>query len=81
MLLIEAVAVRVENLIKSQEGLTAYALAKKAGMPRGTLWKIIHPDLTLVKTVKLDTIYQIAAALGISLSEFFNDPIFEQVID
>ena len=81
MLLIEAVSIRVENLIKSKQGLTAYSVAKQARLARSTVWKIIHPDLNSVKTLKLDTLYQITATLEISLSEFFDDPIFKQVSD
>ncbi len=81
MKLIEAIGIRLENLIKARENFTEYELAKQAGMPRSTIWKIIHPDLTRVKTVKLDTIYQITDTLGISLKEFFSDPIFEEISD
>ncbi len=81
MKLIEAIAVRVEGLIEAKEGLTAYELAKQAGMPRSTVWKIINPDLTRVKTVKLDTVYQIADTLGLSLKEFFDDAVFCDISD
>ncbi len=81
MKLIEAVGIRLDNLIKANENFTEYKLAKKAGMPHSTVWKIIHPDLTLVKTVKLDTLYQITDTLGISLKEFFDDPIFDDISD
>ena len=33
------------------------------------------------KTVKLDTIYQIVATLGISLKEFFDDTLFDEIED
>ena len=81
MKLIAAIGMRLDQLIKSSDHLTAYELAKNAGMPRSTVWKIINPDLTKVKTVKIDTIYQIAATLGISLKEFFDDPIFDDIND
>ncbi len=38
-------------------------------------------DLTKVKTVKVDTLYQIADTLGISLKEFFDDPLFDDISD
>lgn len=81
MKLIEAIGKRVDNLIKEKENLTQYELAKQAGIPRSTVWKIINPDMTKVKTVKIDTIYQIAVTLGLSLKEFFDDPIFDEVAD
>ncbi len=81
MKLIEAVGIRLDNLIKAKENFTEYELAKQAGMPRSTVWKLIHPDLTRVKTVKLDTLYQLADTLGISLKEFFDDAIFDEISD
>lgn len=80
MKLIEAIGIRIERL-RTKNGLTIYELAKQAGMPRGTIWKIEHHDPTLVKTVKLDTVYQIAATLNMSLKDFFDDPIFVEVDD
>lgn len=81
MRLIEAIGIRVDNLIKEKEGLTQYELAKQAGIPRSTVWKIINPDITKVKTVKMDTVYQIVDTLGMSLKEFFDDPIFDEISD
>ena len=81
MKLLEAIGIRINNLINARENLTQYELAKQAGIPRSTIWKIINPDTTRVKTVKIDTIFQITATLGISLQEFFNDPLFEDISD
>ncbi len=80
MKLIEAVGKRIEVLL-NEKGITQYELAKQAGMPRSTVWKIINTDTTVVKTVKLDTLYGICATLGISLEEFFSDPIFNDIED
>lgn len=79
--LIEAIGIRINNLIKERENFTQYQLGKLGGIPRATIWKIINPDTTRVKTVKIDTIYQIADTLGLSLKEFFDDPIFDEVTD
>ena len=81
MRLIEAIGLRFDNLIKERENFTEYELAKQAGMPRSTVWKIIHPDLTRVKTVKIDTIYQLIDTLGLKLKEFFDDPVFDDISD
>ena len=81
MRLIEAIGLRLDNLIKEREDFTEYELAKQAGMPRSTVWKIIHPDLTRVKTVKIDTIYQLIYTLGLKLKEFFDDPVFDDISD
>lgn len=81
MRLIEAIGMRLDKLIKARDNLTEYELAKQAGMPRSTVWKIINPDLTRVKTVKVDTLYQIVDTLGISLKEFFDDTLFDDISD
>ena len=81
MKLLEAIGIRIDNLIKERENFSQYQLGKLGGIPRATIWKIINPDTTRVKTVKVDTVYQIAATLGLSLKEFFDDPIFNEVTD
>ena len=81
MKLIEAIGKRLDKLIKQKKDLTQYELAKQAGIPRSTVWKIINPDMTKVKMVKMDTVYQIADTLGISLKEFFDDSIFDEITD
>ncbi len=80
MKLIEAIGIRLDNLIEEND-ITIYELAKRAGVPRSTVWKIIHPDLTRVKTVKIDTVYQLADTLGIKLKVFFDNPVFDEVND
>lgn len=80
MKLIEAIGIRLDNLIQ-ENNITIYELAKRAGVPRSTVWKIVHPDLTRIKTVKIDTIYQLADTLGIKLKVFFDNHIFDEVND
>ena len=79
-MLFRSIGIRLDNLINENK-ITIYELAKRAGVPRSTVWKIIHPDLTRVKTVKIDTIYQLADTFGIKLKEFFDNPIFDEVND
>lgn len=80
MKLILAVSKRTENLL-NEKNMTQYQLAKSGGFNRATLWHVINPDITSVKTVKLDTVYQIADTLGVSLKEFFDDPLFDDITD
>lgn len=77
MKLSEAVGKRVENLLK-ERNMTQYQLFKNGGIPRSTISVTVDGKY---KTVKLDTIYQIAATLGISLKEFFDDPMFDNLED
>lgn len=77
MKLIEAVAKRIDGLLQERH-MTQYELSKQGGIPRSTLSVIIAGKL---KTVRLDTIYQIVSTLGITLEEFFSDNIFNDVTD
>ncbi len=81
MKLVEAIGKRVEDLLNGHGNMTQYQLAKLCGIPRSTVWKIINVDTTRSKTVKIDTIYQIADTFGLSLKQFFDDPIFDEVTD
>ncbi len=77
MKLVEAVGKRVDNLLQDRH-LTQYEVAMQGGIPRSTISVIIAVKR---KSVKIDTIYQICATLGISLKTFFDDPVFDNVSD
>ena len=53
-------------------------LTKLGGIPRSTISVTRNVKRN---TVKIDTIYQICATLKISLKDFFDDPIFDEVDD
>ena len=77
MTLTEAIGIRIKELLK-EKGWTQYQLEKRGGVPRSTANLIINGH---VRSAKLETIYQIAATLGVSMAEFFDDPIFDEVTD
>ena len=77
MKLIEAVAKRVEELLNERE-MKQNHLAKAGGIPRSTLSVLVGCKRN---AVKLDTVYQICATLGISLADFFDSPLFDEVTD
>ena len=77
MTLTEAIGIRIKKLLE-ERGWTQYQLEKRGGVSRSTVNLIVNGH---VRSAKLETIYQIAATLGISMAEFFNDPIFEEVTD
>lgn len=56
---------RIEQLRK-QKDLTQEELAEKAGFHRSYFW-----DIEQGKNISVKTLYKIAKALGVSLSEFF----------
>lgn len=57
---------RIEELRK-EKGLTQEKLAEKAGLHRAYFW-----DIENGRNISIKTAYQIARALGITLSELFN---------
>ena len=67
MRLVEAIGIRVKNLLEDA-GMTQYELSKQGGIPRSTISVIISVKRNSVKS---DTLFQIASSLGISLKEFF----------
>lgn len=56
---------RIEELRK-KKGLTQEELAEKTGLHRAYFW-----DIEQGRNVSIKTIYKIAKALGVSLSDFF----------
>ena len=77
MTLMEAVSDRLRRL-QTENGYTSYRIQKEGGVPRSTVGKLISVKF---KTVELDTLYQITQTMGISLKEFFDDPIFDNLLD
>lgn len=77
MKLVEAIGKRVDNLLQ-ERGMTQYELSQRGGIPRSTINVVIGVKRN---TTKIDTIYQIAATLGIPLKKFFDDPLFDDITD
>jgi len=77
MKLTEAISKRVQDLL-SERNIKQYYLFKNGGMPRSTISNVINCQK---KRVSTDTVYQICTTLGITLEEFFADPIFENLDD
>ena len=77
MKLVEAIGKRVDNLLQ-ERGMTQYELSQRGGIPRSTINVIVGVKRN---TTKIDTIYQIAATLGIPLKKFFDDPLFDDITD
>ena len=77
MTLTKAIAERVKNLL-NERNFSQYELYKRGGVPRSTVCDVINNNK---KRVSTDTVYQICSTLGISLQEFFDDPLFENLED
>ncbi len=77
MKLTEAIAIRVKNLL-DERNLSQYSLFKNGGVPRSTVSNVVNNNK---KRVSTETIYQICSTLGISLKDFFDDKIFDNIDD
>lgn len=70
-----AVRLRIQKLC-SEHGITVNALSIRAGMPRSTLKNIIYGTS---KNTGIVTIQLLCDALDISIIEFFEDPVFDNI--
>ena len=77
MKLNEAISKRLKNIFLSKN-LTAYKVADVGGIDRQVIYDVLNCEY---QKVSVYTIYQITETLGISLTEFFNDPLFDDISD
>ncbi|MBE5736063.1 MAG: helix-turn-helix transcriptional regulator [Clostridiales bacterium] len=73
MTLNQAFAQRVRQLLKEKK-MTMYRLEQDTGLYHSTISCLMNGRY---KTANFRTMALIIRALGVSVSEFFNDPIFE----
>lgn len=67
-----AIAMRISQLLV-QNNMSQYQLSKKVALPESTLRSIINEKC---KTANLDTITLICQGFEITLSQFFDNPLF-----
>jgi DNA-binding XRE family transcriptional regulator len=73
MTLSEAVAIRVRGLLK-ERNMTQYRLEQNAGISHSTMKTFLNGKY---KSCNLTTIVLIIRSFGMTVGEFFTDPIFE----
>jgi len=71
----QAVSTRLTQLLK-ERNMTQYQLYIKSGVPKSTLSNLISCSYD---SVKLRIIHELCQGFGISISEFFSSPLFEEV--
>lgn len=71
----EATSYRIEQLCKERK-LTGYAVTYNAGMPSSTYKSIVNGRS---KNPGIVNINKIAEGLGMSIREFYNSPLFDQL--
>jgi len=73
---IEAVAKRIQK-IATQKNLSQYAICKKATVHDSTLYQIYKGNQT---HLSLNVLFLLCEGLGVTIQEFFNDPMFSSEI-
>ena len=73
MQLTELIAKRTKKLLK-QRSWTQYKLAQRSAVPCSTLSNTLNCK---VKSLRLETLLNICRGFDITLSDFFNDALFE----
>ena len=73
MKLCEAIALRIKELLKEKK-MTQYALFLKSGVPQTTISAVIR---CLHKNPSVTVLWDIVQGLDISMSEFYDSPLFE----
>ena len=71
----QAVSMRLSELLKDH-GMTQYQLYVKSGVPKSTIHNILNCSYD---SVKLRIIHEICQGFPISISEFFQSPLFDEV--
>lgn len=74
MLLNEAVSKRITQLLNEQN-MTNYQLYMKSGVPKSTIGNLVN---CTYDSVKLRVIHEVCQGFGISITEFFNSPLFDE---
>ena len=71
----QAVSKRLTELLEEHE-MTQYQLFAKSGVPKSTIHNIIH---CAYDSVKLRIIHELCQGFQISITEFFQSPLFDEV--
>ena len=74
MKLNEAVSQRLQELLK-ERGMTQYQLSMKSGVPKSTIGNVVN---CMYDSVKLRIIHELCQGMNLTISEFFNSPMFEE---
>ena len=68
----EAISKRITELL-DKNGMTKYKLYVNSGVPKSTISNLVN---CAYDSVKLRIIHELCQGFGISITEFFNSPLF-----
>ena len=71
----QAVSLRLTELLE-EHNMMQYQLFVKSGVPKSTIHNIIH---CAYDSVKLRIIHELCQGFEISISDFFQSPLFDEV--
>ncbi len=77
MTVIESVVTRLQ-VIMNEKSISQYDIHKNGGIAKSTISQILnlkHNKITL------NILYEILSTMGISLKEFFDDPVFDGITE
>ena len=74
MKLNEAISRRTNELL-AERGMTQYQLYMKTGVPKSTISNVMNCNYD---SVRLRIIHEMCQGLGISITEFFESPLFDE---
>lgn len=77
MSLAEAIKIRIFALMK-ERGFSQYDFYTKGGIAKSTVSQVLNGTR---ERVAVKTIYEMISTMGVSLKEFFDDPIFDDISD
>ena len=77
MSLAEAIKIRIFALMK-KKGFSQYDFYTKGGIAKSTVSQVLNGTR---ERVAVKTIYEMISTMGVSLKEFFDDPIFDDITD
>lgn len=77
MKLYDAVLQRLKQIM-AEKNASLYTLNKEGGIPKSTLSQVLNKKQN---RIRLDLLYDILSTIGVTLKEFFDDPIFDEVTD
>ncbi len=74
MKLNQAVSLRLQELL-STHAMTQYQLSSRSGVPKSTISNILH---CAYDSVKLRIIHELCQGFPVSITEFFQSPLFDE---
>ena len=77
MKLYDAVVDRLKRLMH-ERAASIYSLNRDGGIATSTISQLLNKKQN---KISIDILYEITTTMGVSLKEFFDDPIFEEVTD